>query len=186
MMYPHAWRYRDWVIAAFNDDKPFDQFIKRAVRRRPPPGRPTANRPSTSIATGFLAIGSKTHNTQNRRQFVLDLADEQIDVDQPGVPRPDHRLCTVPRSQVRPDLPARLLRAVRHFPEHADLLRHAAGHGPEPQSVALDRAGRQSGQPSALPRLAPDRRTALEEQAGRAGRRPATRSPWTTTSARPR
>src|SRR5262249_55175228 len=33
-----------------------------------------------TIATGFLAIGSKTHNTQNRTQFVLDLADEQIDV----------------------------------------------------------------------------------------------------------
>ncbi len=32
------------------------------------------------IATGFLALGSKTHNTQNRQQFVLDLADEQIDV----------------------------------------------------------------------------------------------------------
>ncbi len=26
--YPHAWRYRDWVIAAFNSDKPYDQFIQ--------------------------------------------------------------------------------------------------------------------------------------------------------------
>ena len=33
----------------------------------------------SAIATGFLAIGSKTHNTQNRQQFLLDLADEQID-----------------------------------------------------------------------------------------------------------
>src|SRR5208282_6171241 len=26
--YPHAWRYRDYVIAAFNADKPYDQFIR--------------------------------------------------------------------------------------------------------------------------------------------------------------
>ena len=24
---PHAWRYRDYVIRAFNDDKPFDRFV---------------------------------------------------------------------------------------------------------------------------------------------------------------
>ena len=38
MNYPHAWRYRDYVIAAFNADKPYDQFIKRATRRRPDAG----------------------------------------------------------------------------------------------------------------------------------------------------
>ena len=29
-----AWRYRDYVIKAFNDDKPYDRFITRATRRR--------------------------------------------------------------------------------------------------------------------------------------------------------
>lgn len=29
--YPHAWRYRDYVIAAFNQDKPYDQFIKEQL-----------------------------------------------------------------------------------------------------------------------------------------------------------
>ena len=28
---PHAWRYRDYVIDAFNDDKPYDQFIKEQI-----------------------------------------------------------------------------------------------------------------------------------------------------------
>ena len=27
-LYPNAWRYRDWVIAAFNDDMPYDLFVK--------------------------------------------------------------------------------------------------------------------------------------------------------------
>lgn len=28
---PHAWRYRDYVIRSFNDDKPFDQFIREQL-----------------------------------------------------------------------------------------------------------------------------------------------------------
>ena len=29
--YPHAWRYRDYVIDAFNSDKPYDQFIREQI-----------------------------------------------------------------------------------------------------------------------------------------------------------
>ncbi len=29
--WPHAWRYRDYVIDAFNSDKPYDQFIKDQI-----------------------------------------------------------------------------------------------------------------------------------------------------------
>lgn len=29
--YPHAWRYRDYVIDAFNNDKPYDQFIREQL-----------------------------------------------------------------------------------------------------------------------------------------------------------
>ena len=43
------------------------------------PARNERERAEHMIATGFLAIGSKTHNMPNRQQFVLDLADEQID-----------------------------------------------------------------------------------------------------------
>ena len=27
MTYPQAWRYRDYVISSFNEDKPFDEFV---------------------------------------------------------------------------------------------------------------------------------------------------------------
>ena len=30
-LYPHAWRYRDYVIDAFNRDTPFDRFIKEQL-----------------------------------------------------------------------------------------------------------------------------------------------------------
>lgn len=78
--YPQAWRYRDWVIDAFNRDKPYDQFIREQIAGDLLPADDTRQRAAQVIATGFLAIGSKAHNTLDRKQFLVDLADEQIDV----------------------------------------------------------------------------------------------------------
>ncbi|HEX3447422.1 MAG TPA: DUF1549 domain-containing protein [Isosphaeraceae bacterium] len=80
LLYSQAWRYRDWVIASFNADKPFNQFVAQQVAGDLLPAQSDCERAESIIATGFLAIGSKIHNTQNRQQFLLDMADEQIDV----------------------------------------------------------------------------------------------------------
>ena len=42
--YPYSYTYRDYVIRSFNDDRPYDRFLRRADRRRParPGGRPPA------------------------------------------------------------------------------------------------------------------------------------------------
>jgi hypothetical protein len=77
--YPHAWRYRDYVIDSFNKDKPFDQFIKEQLAGDLLPAKDDARKAEFQVATGFLAIGPKTHDERNRQQFQLDLADEQID-----------------------------------------------------------------------------------------------------------
>jgi hypothetical protein len=77
--YPHAWRYRDYVIAAFNEGKPYDQFIREQIAGDLLPAKNDQQRANQLVATGFLAIGVKSHNEQNPRQFYLDLADEQID-----------------------------------------------------------------------------------------------------------
>jgi hypothetical protein len=77
--YPNAWRYRDYVIKAFNEGKPFDQFIREQIAGDLLPAKTDAQRAEHTVATGFLAIGVKSHNEQNARQFYLDLADEQID-----------------------------------------------------------------------------------------------------------
>jgi cytochrome c553 len=78
--YPQAWRYRDWVIDAFNRDKPYDQFVREQIAGDLLPADDARQRAAQVIATGFLAIGSKAHNTLDRKQFLVDLADEQIDV----------------------------------------------------------------------------------------------------------
>lgn len=79
MTYPHAWRYRDYVIDAFNNDKPFDQFIKEQLAGDLLPAKTDEDWTENLIATGFLALGSKNVNEQNRVQFAADVIDEQID-----------------------------------------------------------------------------------------------------------
>ena len=50
----NAWRYRDYVIARFNGDKPYDRFVLRADRRRPAAaGDATTGDRERLIATGF-------------------------------------------------------------------------------------------------------------------------------------
>jgi hypothetical protein len=79
LAYPNAWRYRDYVIAAFNKDKPYDQFLREQLAGDLLPTRDDKQRAEQLVATGFLALGTKSVNQANARQFALDLADEQID-----------------------------------------------------------------------------------------------------------
>ncbi len=85
--HPHAWRYRDYVIDAFNDDMPFDQFVREQIAgdliessdRDHSEDRDATDQARRMIATGFLAIGPKSVNEMRAHQFAIDLADEQID-----------------------------------------------------------------------------------------------------------
>ncbi len=45
---PTAWRYRDWVIESFNDDKPYDEFIRQQI---------AGDALGADVATGFLVAG---------------------------------------------------------------------------------------------------------------------------------
>lgn len=76
MLYPYAWRFRNYVIDSFNADKPFDRFIQEQIA-----GDLLANATDeTRIGTGFLTIGAKTFNEGNELLFHLNSADDQIDV----------------------------------------------------------------------------------------------------------
>ncbi|MBX7168768.1 MAG: DUF1549 and DUF1553 domain-containing protein [Pirellulales bacterium] len=50
---PNAWRYRDYVIASLNDDKPYDRFIIEQLAGDELPG----SNAETQIATTFLRLG---------------------------------------------------------------------------------------------------------------------------------
>jgi cytochrome c553 len=75
----HAWRYRDYVIDAFNADKPFDQFIREQIAGDLLPPAGNAQKAQNLIATGFLAIGAKNVGEEDGGKFHAELVDEQID-----------------------------------------------------------------------------------------------------------
>ncbi len=79
-LFPHAWRYRNYVIDSFNSDKPFSRFVQEQVagdQLKPVAGQSAME---AKIGTGFLAIGPKLLNERNKEVFVMDMVDEQIDV----------------------------------------------------------------------------------------------------------
>ena len=78
-LYPFAWRYRDWVIEAVNKDMPYNEFMKEQIAGDLLPYKDAHDQSKKIVATGFLAIGTKSHNERNARQFALEVADEQID-----------------------------------------------------------------------------------------------------------
>ena len=78
--YPEAWRYRDYVIDAFNKDKPYNRFIQEQLAGDVLPAKNEAGWQEALIATSFLAVGVKNVNETNPRQFRMDIVDDQIDV----------------------------------------------------------------------------------------------------------
>lgn len=73
----YAWRYRDYVIEAFNADMPFDRFITEQIAGDLLPAATEEDRYRQTVATGLLAIGSKSLNGGNLK---YDVIDDQIDV----------------------------------------------------------------------------------------------------------
>jgi mono/diheme cytochrome c family protein len=68
--YPFAWTYRDYVVKAFNDDKPYDQFIREQIAADKLPN----NKDRTTLAAlGFITVGD--HFDGNRDDIINDRID---------------------------------------------------------------------------------------------------------------
>ena len=75
LAFGNAWRYRDYVVNAFNNDKPFDRFLIEQIAGDL---LPDANE-ETRTATGFLALGAKVLAEPDREKLEMDTIDEQLD-----------------------------------------------------------------------------------------------------------
>ncbi|CAN5298816.1 hypothetical protein BH10PLA2_BH10PLA2_19180 [soil metagenome] len=75
----NAWRYRDYVIDAFNADKPYDRFVLEQVAGDLLPFDTQPARNQNLIATGFLALGPKVLAEPDEKKMELDIVDEQVD-----------------------------------------------------------------------------------------------------------
>jgi hypothetical protein len=68
---PNIWRYRDYVIDSFNQDKPYDRFVKEQIAG----DELYPNEPAALIATGFnrhFPDESNARNLMQRRQELLN------------------------------------------------------------------------------------------------------------------
>ena len=71
---PFAWRYRDYVIKSFNDDKPFDQFIKEQLAGDELPGSSS----DAIIATGYYRLGLWDDEPADPEQARYDELDDMV------------------------------------------------------------------------------------------------------------
>jgi hypothetical protein len=79
--YPNAWRYRDYIIDAFNQDTPYDRFLtEQLAGDLLPPTDDLDEHARRLTATGFLALSPKLLTEQDKERMIMDVVDEQIDV----------------------------------------------------------------------------------------------------------
>jgi hypothetical protein len=76
-----AWRYRDWVAAAFNRDLPYDRFVVQQVAGdclpAPEPGGVNAD---GLVATGLLTLGEWGTGDADKEKMLTDIVDDQVNV----------------------------------------------------------------------------------------------------------
>lgn len=92
MIRPYAWKYRDYVIRAFNDDKPFDQFLIEQLAGDELFDYTNAKEITPPIydalvATGFLRMApdGTTANPVNRVEDRLEVISDEVDILARGV-----------------------------------------------------------------------------------------------------
>jgi Protein of unknown function (DUF1549)/Protein of unknown function (DUF1553)/Planctomycete cytochrome C len=78
--YANAYRYRDYVIRAFNADKPYDQFVTEQIAGdQITPAVLESINYDRLTATGFLVVGPKMLAEDDPMKMEMDIIDEQVD-----------------------------------------------------------------------------------------------------------
>jgi cytochrome c551/c552 len=76
-----AWRYRDWVVDAFNRDLPYTEFLtKQIAGDLLQPDDPARIDADALVATGFLAIADFVPGDVDKERMIADCVNDQIDV----------------------------------------------------------------------------------------------------------
>ncbi len=71
---PHAWRYRDWVVRAFNEDMPYDRFVQEQLSGDELPDRTE----STVIATGFIRLGTWDDEPNDVAEYQYERLEDMV------------------------------------------------------------------------------------------------------------
>lgn len=77
---PQSWRYRDYLINAYNEDRSFQQMISEQIAGDLMTADDPKARSQQLIATTFLTLGNTNLEKQDKDQLDVDYLDEQLDV----------------------------------------------------------------------------------------------------------
>jgi len=70
--HPFAWRYRDWVVSAFNADMPYDQFVTSQIAG-------DHMDTESAIGTGFFALGPSYSSDGGDPESIAQAKSETLD-----------------------------------------------------------------------------------------------------------
>ncbi|MEQ9411360.1 MAG: DUF1553 domain-containing protein [Fuerstiella sp.] len=79
LMFPEAWRFRDYVIRSFNNDKPFDQLVREHIAGDLLPAETAAQHDDQVTGVGYLTLGPTNYEQQDKELLRMEVVDEQID-----------------------------------------------------------------------------------------------------------
>ena len=71
-----AWRYRDWVVEAFNDDMPYDQFVVQQLAG----DEVTNSTEKTTIGTGLLRLGTWNDEPNDKQDYKYERLEDLVHV----------------------------------------------------------------------------------------------------------
>ena len=74
----HAWRYRDYLVAAYHNDKPFDRFVREQIAGDLLPADSITERAENITATGFLMVGDVEIVEPDKAKLEADHIDTQV------------------------------------------------------------------------------------------------------------
>ena len=75
------WRYRDWVVKAFNDDMPYSEFTRyQVVGDLLQPTAADKINEDAIVATGFLALADFIPGDNDKDMMIADYVNDQVDV----------------------------------------------------------------------------------------------------------
>ena len=110
--YREMWSYRDWVIKALNHNMPFDRVHDRETRRRP-----VAERHARSTSrSGFNRCNITTNEGGAiHEEYAVLYTRDRVETTSQGLDGTHRRLRRLPRPQIRPARPKRVLQMAAFF-----------------------------------------------------------------------
>ena len=79
LVFPDAWRFRDYVIDSFNQDKPYNQLVREHLAGDLLSHSSVEQRNTQLIGSGYLVLGALNYELQDHELLKMEFVDEQID-----------------------------------------------------------------------------------------------------------